>query len=206
MRDKWKGILQLITGMICLFFAANMMGCQSTKTKKQNSKDRIENNRMNFPDLQKTTLGGISFQLSGVFEKKDVREMTLSQVAGVYFLEELQCYLIVECFSDEEVLTYFGQQPNPENQPLYVLSGYANRSSNNSPMNSSVVKPVRIGKKGSGWTFSYSQVNTKGEETRSLLAAAKVGNKLCVVKLTGASNIIPYFYDDFLVFLKSIEA
>ncbi len=159
---------------------------------------------MNFPDLKETYLNGISFQLSDVFEKRNEKGMTLSQGAGVYCLEELQCYLVIECFTQKEVKTYFGEQTNTENQELSVLSGYANRSSNNLPMNTSIVKPVRIGKKGSGWSFSYSQV-TKSGETRSLLAAYSAGNKLLLVKLTGGANVMPYFYDDFLVLLKSIE-
>ena len=160
---------------------------------------------MNFPDLKETHLNGISFQLSDVFEKRNEKGMTLSQGAGVYCLEELQCYLVIECFTQKEVKTYFGEQTNTENQELSVLSGYANRSSNNLPMNTSIVKPVRIGKKGSGWSFSYSQVTTKSGETRSLLAAYSAGNKLLLVKLTGGANVMPYFYDDFLVLLKSIE-
>lgn len=160
---------------------------------------------MNFPDLKKKNLNGISIKLSDVFEKRKEKGMTLSQDASVYCLEELQCYLVIELFTQKEVMTYFGQQLDQENQVFSVLSGYANRSSDYLPMNTSVVKPVRIGKKGSGWSFSYSEMTAKQGETRSLLAASTEGNKLLLVKLTGGANIMPYFYDDFLVLLKSIE-
>ncbi len=189
---------------LALVLALGMNGCNAKKNKNKSAKEQIEANRMNFPNLKRTKHQQVVFELSDIFRKIEAKNMALTPDAGVYCIEELQCYLIVERFDQDELRKHFGKISITDGQELNLMSSYAALRAGGLPLRTSIVKAVALGKNNKGYLFSLSLFTSKNIEEKYLMATGRLGDSYYLFQLSGPAEIMNYFYDDFLVLLKSI--
>lgn len=197
-----------IFNIILLFSVAVLTtGCPGTSYESDMKK--IQNNNMDFPDLEKEYYNGITFQLSSLFDSDYDDDYVLTDNAETKIVYGIDVNFSVEVFQkqDAELIQYaFDGDIDLFNavHDNYILK----RQASLYEPSISIKKPTpkSVGYPGFIQVVSGSQYSYDEEEGSSYFTATlDIDDEYYVFQLIGKRANMGYLYDDFIDILSSVE-
>jgi hypothetical protein len=197
-------ILKLISLIVIVFVVT---GCPATNYESDSKK--IQNNNMNFPNLEKQYYNGIKYKLSDMFENDYDDDYVLTDNASTKIVYGLDVNFSIEAFNQEEaeVIQYaFDDEIDLFNavHDNYVLK----RKASLYEPSISIKKPTpkNVGYPGyiqviNGSPYSYDE----DEGSSYFTATLNIDGIYYVFQLIGKKSNMGYLYDDFIDILSSVE-
>ena len=194
-----------LTYSILLSSVFLLTACPAPRTKSKLK--AIQENNMDFPDLEKRYYEGIEFWLSDLFETDYDDSYALTDDASTRIIYEMDLNFSVELFDqdDAETIKYgFDQEIDLIDavHDHYILK----REESLFEPSTSIKKelPANVGFPGyiqvvHGANSSYDDLSTY------YTATIQVGTDYYVFQLIGKKESMGYLYDDFIDILKSVQ-
>lgn len=197
-----------IFNLISLFAVVILTtGCPAASYESDMKK--IQNNNMNFPDLEKQYYNGIAYQLSDLFDDDYDEDYVITDNAETKIVYGIDVNFSVEVFQkqDAELIQYaFDGDIDLFNavHDNYVLKREA--SLYQPAISIKKPTPKSVGYPGYIQVISGSQYSYDNEEGSSYFTATlDIDGEYYVFQLIGKKANMGYLYDDFINILSSVE-
>lgn len=194
---------------LLLFFTLSffLYACPTPQNEVQK---KIEDNKMNLPNLKPFNELGISYNLSDLFAVSSYEIITIkssNNSSFTYTTADNSIRFSIEKFSPSEIAT-LQFSSTPENQPnIDVLHNYycnAIRKSNNLLVSSEVENlSSKASKKGLLQHLISSNDDNYGNHF--IIASIPFKGNYYVFQFIAGKQLMPYLYDDFLKIIKSVR-
>ena len=194
-----------------IFFIFSLLGIvmisNSCTSNYKSDIEKLQENDMNFPDLDRFQFEDISYLRPNFLENSFEKNNTISELSESYVSYGLDLKLHTELFSSSsiEILKY---SSDLEDDNLNTLHNYhvKMRERSLNEFSSSIKKklPPKIGRQGYIQVIHGNTYN-EGKDTSYFVATIEVDGKYYVFQLIGIRSNMGYLYDDFLNILSSIE-
>lgn len=175
--------------------------------KRISNLKKVQENNMDFPDLEKNFYNGISYQLSNLFSKSYNDDYCIQDYAETMIIYDMDVYFSVEDFDDydaEEIAYQF------EEEIEYIDAVHDNyaitRRESLLECDVSIKKevPTSVGYPG------YIQIingkeNKYSDKSSYFMATLEIDGEYYVFQLIGTEENMGYLYDDFIAILSSVE-
>jgi len=195
-----KSIIPLLGILIIL------VGCKQ-RSSYVSPQEELENNNMDFPNLDRQYFNGISYLLSDLFEFDYDDDYVVSSENNTYVIYDIDVNFSVESFDeyDAELIQYSFEDDISMLDAVhdnYIIK--REESLLESTISIKKVLPESVGFEGymqvvNGNTYSYDP------NTAYFTATIKVDDMFYVFQLIGKQDNMGYLYDDFIDLLSSIE-
>tara|TARA_R110002072_G_scaffold290921_1_gene458790 strand:+ start:9593 stop:10201 length:609 start_codon:yes stop_codon:yes gene_type:complete len=193
--------------LIAIFFLTT--ACPGKKYKS--NLDKLQDNDMNFPNLNRFIFEDISFLKPDMLEKEYSESYIISDIYETFVAYEIYTHFSVELFTASriDVIQYsFDEELTDINA---VHDNYVIRRENSLYNYSTSIKkevPESVGFNGCiqiihGDTDDYDY--DYAETTSYFLATLEVKDEIYVFQMIGKKDNLGYLYDDFVTILSSIE-
>ena len=168
---------------------------------------KVQNNRMDFPDLEKRSHKGIHYQLSSLFKDSYYTDFVVQNNATTKSIFDMHIHFSVETFDKKEIESIRFEQDTEEDDLNTVHNYYIRKRLLSLEENSLSLKkklPKNVGF--SGFIQVVEGGSILDEKWASYFTASvKVDENVHVFQLIGPKDHMGHFYDDFLSILYSIE-
>lgn len=188
-----------------------LTGCPSDESNgRANLSDleKLQNNGMDFPNIERFDFGGLRYRLSNLFYNSGYTGFVLADDYDVKVNDELNLYFSIERFtlSDAESIRY---EFDIDSMSLLdaVHDNYAikrNASLEEATISIKKAVPESVGFTGVMQTISGVNYEDIPPNTY-FFASLEVGDDIIVVHLIGKEENMGYLYDDFIDIISSIS-
>lgn len=177
-------------------------------TKYESNLDKLQDNDMNFPDLDRYQFEEISFMKPEMLDQEYSDSYILSDIYETFIAYDIYLHFSVELFTSSyiDVIQYSFDEELEELDAVH--DNYIIKRSNSLNESSVSIKkeiPKSVVQKGFIQVIHGSQYDYD-EVTSYFIATVEVKNEIYVFQMTGKKENMGYLYDDFINILKSIEA
>lgn len=184
-----------------------LTACPSEPSSFESDLEKLQNNKMDFPDLRTQYYEGINYKLSDLFYRIYYDEFVIQDDAVVRIIEELDLYFTVELFSEEDAI--YAQNEFTEEIDLLdaVHDMYAIKRINSLDQSSvSVKKEVPENVQFPGYIQVISGSTYKNNyPTTYFMATLKVEDEYYVFQMIGKKENMGYLHDDFIDIISSVS-
>lgn len=177
-------------------------------SKYESNLDKLKDNNMNFPDLDRYHFEEISFMKPEMLDQEYSDSYILSDVYETFIAYDIYLHFSVELFTSSyiDVIQYSFDEELSELDAVH--DNYVIKRSNSLNESSASIKkeiPESVGQKGyiqvvHGSQYDYDEV------TSYFIATVVVKGEIYVFQMTGKKENMGYLYDDFINIISSIEA
>lgn len=169
---------------------------------------RLQENGMDFPDLEQTYYKGIEFWISDMFTKDYSDGYVLTDDAKAMVVYSVDVNFSVERFDtdDAEVIQYSFDDDIPQLDAVHDNYIIHRQESLYSPVTSIKKEvPKSVGFPGYIQVVHGSSSSSYGEKSSYFTATLQVGNYFYVFQMIGLKENMGYLYDDFIDIISSVQ-
>lgn len=198
---KWSTLILLLSSTV-LFTA-----CPPSNSSRQTIK-KIQNNKMNLPELVKETYGGLTFDISKLFEDYYSTEFCLSSSADCYFIPDIDLYFSIEKVEEKSINAMRFYNDDTTKDPTYSLQKFYGIFRAESLYNGAVseITPIPASYKIPGYMQTVDgNPSNYSEGQMYFMASFKISGEYFMIQMIGRKENMAYLYDDFQRIIKSIH-
>jgi len=177
-----------------------------TPRTKSNLK-KLQENDMNFPDLERINFEDISFLIPDFFENSGSERNTISEFSQTFTSYDLNLEFTAELFSQSSIdILKYTSDNYKDNLPTVHENHILIRKNSLNEFTTSIKKkiPAKIGRDGLIQVI-HGNTYMEGEDTSYFIATLEIDGESYVFQLIGKRENMGYLYDDFITILASIE-
>ena len=190
----------LLTGILFLTTA-----CPGVRPKSNQKK--LEENNMNFPELEPFYFEGITFDKSEIFSPEYNDNYVLSDNYSTFIAYDIYLHLSVELFNASKIDVIQFSQDEGKSDLEALHSHYVQRRISSLYKSSASIQkkiPKSTGQKGYIQVI-HGNANEYENSTTYFIATVEANDEYFVFQLIGKRGNMGYLYDDFLALLSSIH-
>lgn len=185
-----------------------LSGCAGRNTNYVDDQTRLENNNMDFPDLELQYFKGINFKLSEMFTRDYDEDYVLSDESKTMAIWDLSLNFSVELFDDSDAdrIQYaFNDDIDKLNavHDNYIIK--RQESLYDSEVSIKKEVPKSVGFPGYMQVVHGSTYEYDDDQSSYFTATVQIGDDYFVFQLIGKRDNMGYLHDDFIDILSSIE-